>query len=232
MASVSRATASEWSFVAGAAKPCTPGVLLADVDPASHIGLVPRLQEYTYGFFDLPAPNPGNWLLEQQLGVAAAFQEWSATNQSHDIEVTFRQLSVSEQIAGVVPDIQVRKGLTNSTETAFFSGTPPYLPNRRITSGLVAFTPEPGVLFGRDGFYKFGLHEIAHALGLAHPSATIALPQGDDQVPKTKGGTVLNPHVRRKPPASAADRRDDRDGYLPMTPTACDIKAVKNAILR
>ena len=73
------------------------------------------------------------------------------------------------------------------------------------------------------GYFKAGLHELGHALGLAHPTATLAKPEGTPKEgPHRRGGTVMNPH----------GRKDDSLGLVALVPTACDIKAVKAALAR
>jgi hypothetical protein len=94
------------------------------------------------------------------------------------------------------------------------------------------FTAVVQRLFGRVGFFKVGLHEIGHSLGLAHPTATPQYPKGQPSVQSSNpGGTVMNPNGGLAPPAPVSQRRDDYLGLVALSPTSCDITAVQNAEL-
>lgn len=241
MISVSARAATEWSQVGGAISACTPGVLNADVSTTMHKGLEIRTAPYTYRFQDFPAldqngnPNPRHWLLDQLLGVVDAFDTWNTTSSANQLGTMFRRMSTEEQATGVPADIVVWKGGTAvppGTPGAF-SANEPYLPNRRATGGAMFFSASPNDLYTRIGFFKTGLHEIGHTLGLAHPTATPQQPDGNPTFKSSiPGGTVMNPNGGDPPPAPVHKRRDDYRGLVALFPNACDIKAAKDAATR
>ncbi len=95
--------------------------------------------------------------------------------------------------------------------------------------------PPTGItVVSEEGFLKTGLHEIGHALGLAHPTATLLYPEGLPTDSNTiRGGTVMNPMGNsNEPGARPWELRDDFRRFVPLAPTACDITAVRNATQR
>lgn len=229
-------TAIEWSYSTHMDK-CTQGILLADVignDQQLNIGLEPRPTPYTYDFLDLAPGQPGHWETSQMSGVNDAFGAWNSVLLNEDLDISFRHLSVSEKNAGVSPDILIRKGGLTPPQAGGFFGNEPRLPNLRVNGGVVFMSAFDTVLLEHIGFFKTTLHEIGHSLGLAHPTATVALPQGDPNNLKVlrRGGTVMNPNGSAGQTAPVQKRRDDFLGFVPVAPTACDIKAVRYALLR
>lgn len=55
---------------------------------------------------------------------------------------------------------------------------------------------------------------------------------GRSTIRQVNGSRVMNPNGAVKPPAPKEQLRDDYLDFVPMAPTACDIRAVKNANLK
>jgi hypothetical protein len=235
---------SIWSVLKGIFNQCTDPKLLADYVTSLHIGLLPRAAPYTYRFEDFLASDPRHWNPDtnmnsivdpdedQKAGVEEAFARWNAVSTERGLGTTFRALTTAEDQAGTVAEIILRKTdpLTFKTldTTGGFNGVD-LLPNHRARKGVIFFTYDPLLLLTRKGYYKIGLHELGHSLGLDHPWAP-ADPMPRDY-PIIRGGTVMN-NPGRLMGGKVFERRDDYIRNIPLSPTACDIKGVLDASTR
>jgi hypothetical protein len=241
MISVSEGAAAEFSFLSsfdscsGKAAPR----LNADAYTTRHIGLVPhRAQPYSYRFED-DLSNPADrarWRVnvkvngiqvgDQKEGVRQAFRIWDDTSLKENLGYRF-----IEAAQDAIPDIRLRKASVTEGTAGNFEGGP-QLPNRRITSGVVTFSIDEQLLLTQTGYMKAALHEIGHALGLAHPWAPAETKP--DNYPLERSKTVMNPftYVKPTPDRPLVNRRDDNYGNIPKVPSSCDREAVRNAIQR
>ena len=158
-----------------------------------------------------------NWSDDQKAGVNKAFDKWNAANEESGLATRFK-LRTNE------PDKDIglfRQELPNDSLGAPVVGEfvpTVVLPDKRIPGGNMLLTTNTDVLFtGDPGYMKAALHEIGHALGLAHLGPEQKASQGTSVMNKflvKSGGNIL-------------EKRDDlgasnNSGNLPRDVTWCD----------
>jgi hypothetical protein len=133
------------------------------------------------------------------LCIRRAFQIWN--DALHDIDIQFVYQPDATQQTNLVVYLGSLPAGTGGAIT----------PVTRGSNGYVAGT---GILINNDtrtlssclGYYKVGLHEIGHVLGLGHPFSS-----GESSVMNNMGGV------------------NDVINDMPVVPTACDVEQVRQA---
>lgn len=236
---------AQFVYDGGAFSQCKVTKLNYDLvmNPPRQIGLVPnRGVAYTYEFVDdgEDTADAARWRAnvkiqgvqvgDQQKGVRDAFQIWTDTSLKFNLGYSFAEAQADDE----TPDIIVRKG--DLTQLKFDSQgrgiagyykPNPMLPNRRALKGIISLTSDEQVLLTETGYLKATLHEIGHALGLAHPWGLGDPVTGNKpkDFPQYRRETVMN-NLGFDPAATFLVKRDDSGSVLPLHPTKCDVIGV------
>lgn len=200
-------------------------------EPSTQIGLVPdRGSAYKYRLDDNSTnPLAEAWRPKQEEAVKKAFRIWDETSSQRHLGYAFVEASTGETPDIVVykTDITLAKHQPEGTSGFFQPGA--LLANRRITEGEILLTIDERYLLSEVGYLKATLHEIGHALGLAHPWG-LGINGGKipPDFPIDRQATVMN-NLGYKNPTSSSPlvlKRDDGLNNIPLQPTKCDVIGV------
>ena len=173
-----------------------------------HKGLAPRANPYTYRFIQ-------NWTESRKAAVKKAFDLWNDANARSGLATRFapaegaegQDIAVWRQPLGVNSDLEPILGW-------FPTPDPPRLqPDGRINGGSLFLTTDESALSSDMGYRKMALHEIGHALGLAHTG-------------RRDGSSVMN-RAGRIRSGNVFEKRDDYLRWMPEDVTICDQEAAK-----
>lgn len=210
---------SIWSFLLGGPTGCTPFALYRDQPladrPGTHIGLVPNAQ-YTFDTID----TAGSFQAWQVAGVRDGFKEWNDTSAEESLNRTFRIRSDGERQQNVLPSVAVRKtdlGSDSNGQPYYGALLPPanHPGDQRITTATLWLTTDDKYLWSAEGHKLITMHEVGHALGLAHPTVF------------RKEGTVMNTPRRYNSQSNLLQTRDDFNRVMARRPTTCDVEGVR-----